>query len=342
MIKKIITTANLIVKNPLSLLIVWLFFLSTPLFAFLRYYIITNHFLFSVSQRQFLNLFLLVFKWFLNLYSLSILIFWVREFNGKIIPRGHKLVLIGMGVSSFFFFLANTLLLKLEEIQFPNYLYSNFGLTTDFLESINQISLVVLLLIIFMFLDGGKLFIKFYKKSDTVWFKKSNAVFFKKINLILRVAVLGIFLFTLARSFYPLTSFSTSIKNSTQTNEQKFGHEFKFVEALRKLTPKEAFVIHPPQGIKWQLIGNQPTIRYFLYPRTLVSGQLLTGPSLTKSFPTAYFAEVYPESNDSKWPLLSTSSAKVSFDDKNYLEYEKLELVGTEAGVAVYRILFYE
>jgi len=104
--------------------------------------------------------------------------------------------------------------------------------------------------------------------------------------------------------------------------------------------PKNEKFIHPPQGSKWAFIGNQPTIRYFLFPRILISGAKITSRQYAENIGSAYFIEVAGDGKREIWPRIDTSIKSVSFNESTLIFYRELKIISNENQFKIYKIYF--
>ena len=80
-----------------------------------------------------------------------------------------------------------------------------------------------------------------------------------------------------------------TLKYATSSYDEKmrarWGDFYDYMVFIQDNTPEDAVIYHPPQIKPWEFEGNQALIRYFLFPRTLVSGSIdldeYDGPQIT-------------------------------------------------------------
>jgi len=330
---KILKVLNSYVEHPRSLLIGWFFFLSLPLANYFRYILITNQVYLPTMLRYSLYLFAYSLRIVLPGYCLIILVLWLIKFSNRLVPTSHRKVLHFMAISAAVLFFFNNYLLRLEESNYANYLYIRYGLQVSLLQDINQIHLLVLSLVIFLLVNGGRLFALTPQKTRGL---KNDLL---KNGLLYLVLI--IFVFILSRSFFPIVDFASHDTVAHITYEESFGTEFKNIKLLQT-TPKDARLIHPPQKMEWPLLGNQPMIRYFLFPRTLVSGKVLIDQNKVNQIFSAYFVSIFPDDSVKTWPLISTQSASITFDTLHPVQYSALIPIAKKEDSVLYQVFFYE
>src|SRR3990170_2329783 len=74
-------------------------------------------------------------------------------------------------------------------------------------------------------------------------------------------------------------------------------------------------------------IGNQPVLRYFLFPRTLISGALLDNQEFAQQIGIAYFVEIDPLSHLTHWPKIDERNKTIIFDERTEIKYKTIETV---------------
>jgi hypothetical protein len=141
-------------------------------------------------------------------------------------------------------------------------------------------------------------------------------------------------------SLSPLVSRARLLGEVKGGFEGRVGVHYKYIIRLEKNSPTDAAIIHPPQGEKWPAIGNQPVLRYFLYPRTLISGALFNNQDFARQFETAYFVEIDPWSDSTHWPKIDTENKVVIFDEQTEIKYKKIEVVFKSDDGSVYKVYF--
>ena len=317
-----------IIESPVSLAFAWLLFLFSPLIGVAQAFCIFNKSCHSLNLRIF-SLFQIAIILTLFIFIMTILLLWYRNYSSeKPLDRKHIFSLIFIEATSILYGLFIRYLLSLEVIKYANYLYSNFGLKPSILNIVLLIDVVVFcvvtsfLVVTFQFrIKGGGN--KIYYQSNTT----SLAIY------------LGLFIL-LAQSLFPFLQVPELYATVNQTYEQRLGNEFVYVEALMDESRKNSVVILPPQSSQWPLIGNQPTVRYFLFPRTLISGALITSQKFAINIQGAYFVDIPANNNAPAWPQIDKRKKIIIFDLQNSLSYKNITQAGMYKGIEVSRIEF--
>jgi len=306
----------------------------TPLISWIRLLVINNQIFFPPPIREVLHLTVLSSKYLIYFYCVSLVLFWVYRFGNAFIPAAQKNALKLVTITGLIFYLFNLVLLKIESAHYPNYLYSVSGSSSELIAFLNQITAVTLGMIGFIFLQGGR----FLSEVNHDF----NRQRFARVSSIIKVGITATFIFAFTQSFHPISTFRVAQFESQLSYDQKFGSDFAVIEAVREFVPRDGFVIHPPQSGVWPFIGNQPMIRYFLFPRKLIGALFLHKSTSLKEFSPAYFAQFNVGKASGEWPLFATNSASISFDVQTYIPYQQLEKIGQTQEVTIYKIFWYE
>jgi len=233
--------------------------------------------------------------------------------------------------SSVSLFLINNLLLLLERIRYQNYIYSKVGLSPEKLHIIN----------VFLTLSFFTCILYFFRQN-TILRKKSKMlspkVFLTSYNMFITIFFFSSAFMSFLFSFYPFTSFREVLLTSRMTHDVKFGVQYKYVEALRQITPQDAVIVHPEQGVVWPLIGNQPVIRYFLFPRILVSAGVENFSSAIQDFSIIFLPKITDAG--AEWPLIENQ--KIRINESTEFSYKKLEELRSSNSVSIYKVFLYE
>ena len=310
----------------------WILFILSPIVNILRYNLIIKQNL--ILPLMGLSSLMFYLPFFLSILAGTIVISWFRLLVGGFFDSRHKIVMVMASALSVVFLSISGYLINLEENNYPNYLYQHYGLTPDILKFMSFVCLLQLMLFMIISLLGATAAGKTSKKLKT---KKKDLGFYVKAPLVISVTGLAIMLiFSIA---LPINS-RFLWDESRMGWEGRFGIHYKYLDALQGNVPESATVIHPPQGDKWPAIGNQPVVRYFLFPRKLVSGALINNNSVAEEIGMAYFVEIDPNSETTKWPIILSETKEVILDEENKIKYRLLEVVSDDKSVKVFRINF--
>ena len=278
------------------------------------------------------------------LVVLFIQLIWLGEFMRGRIKKLHKKPFILISIMSLIFVIIIQKMFNLQYLNYPNYIYSKYGITIIQLQFMNFVALLELMLFItiYLFNVGGRTSTNLNIPVSNVKFLGNNNMFngkitFEKVSVL--ISTLSIFgLFVLSTSvFLDWTKLSST---SREGYEAKVGKDYKYIELISTKTSKDVKIIHPPQGNTWPAIGNQPLIRYFLYPRILISGALIDNNEITQEIGEAYFIEINSDNNLTHWPLLETEKMSVTFNETYSVKYEKLDVIFMSDYNTIYKITF--
>lgn len=322
--------------------------ITTPFFfEMLRFCYVTSNFtekkgfLNLASQTMHNNIALLGFIVFLLLFLLFCFLYLALYRNSwKSQTLTTRMVVTCMFVFVVFFshLLLLRYLLTLDKIFYNNYLYSNFGIRPNILILASYIDLTVLCL--FGFLFAITLFLSV---SPCYGFRTSKELLSTiKNHLLVRAISIAfvVFLLLIFQSTSFLFNIPKLLNEVHQNYNQRLGSDFVYIEALAYLSPKDSVVIHPPQNNMWPMIGNQPVIRYFLFPRILVSGAIFDEAQQNVDFCCAYFANMPATPQRPDWPKIDLEKKSVVFGSKESVKFRKILLAGSQNNVKVFKIFF--
>lgn len=315
--------------DPSSLLTVWVFFLTSPFVDTLNLFIFQR---LSESNQKLEFIFSILHKAYLPALSIFIILFFILWYKNilrsNLMTKGHHAALLIIGISSIIYGICIQLLSNLEQIKYSNYLYSHFGLKPTTLEYISIVNLMIVAIIF-----------SFYVPliSHNIGTKKTT----KKYNFNLHIYIVSIALaVSVALSLYPFLNVFQIFNEKGQGYSQRLGPSYLYVDALVKSSPTNSEIIHPPQSQNWPLVGNQPIIRYFLFPRTLISGALIINQSEAEKFNGAYFVKISSEDNVPEWPTINVENRTIIFNQLNKIRFTSLKLVNIYNRKEVYQIIF--
>lgn len=158
-------------------------------------------------------------------------------------------------------FVVYTLLHYFNQYSHANYSYSLMGAPFDHVAQFAWLTLASLVLG-----PSSKYWVTFYKDLKN----EKNA---HKYNLKFSKLTQGVFLIII---FFQLISITLTLPNSVKVKLNPnaiFASKQQVVDELIKL-PSESVIVHPPQDSRWPALSNQIILRYYLFPRTLVSGEI--------------------------------------------------------------------
>lgn len=328
-----------IIDHPALLLAFWFAYLLATFSGIIRYkYILDDsgvkllRILFTGIWKSSI-LFLIAF--------LIVLAYWIWKYLRKQVKNKSKFSFNLIGISSMPMFVFTSYLLKLNDMNYPNYLYTRFGLTVSGMSLVSNISFDLSILYILFLLSENHKFLGLVLREN----RKLADILLKESGLILpfrsnkKALSLLVFLVLLAHAFSPFTMFSSYLSLTRLPYSRFFSH-FEYVQELKRV-PENAMIILPPQGVKWPAIGNLPVSRYFLFPRELVSSAYLTDQERAQELGDLYFAYL-PNSaiDDSFWPDINETGKEIAFSEESMLNYLTLNVFYEDSQVTIYHIIF--
>jgi hypothetical protein len=324
-------------------MVIWVLYLATPLVEILGFYL-RNRMGLAGNVRLLLSLVNLFVDYFFVVIAI-ILLFWTKQVVGGYINLIQKRTMIFILITSLVFVILSRFLISAEDLNYPNYLYSKLGINYDNLLFMSNFTFGVLIFTVYVFQKNiAKLPLNFFKPEEGVEAKSLSEKFFQGFDKKIIPIYIPLFIISCliiaASSFNLFFNVKPLLKESEISYEVKYGHQYKYALALKKFVPENGLVIHPPQGDAWPFIGNQPALRYFVFPRELVSGGLIKRQADLTNFKEAYFVEIDPEFKTSHWPEIDEQRRLISFDGGvSKVSYKTLNLVSNEA-IKVYKVGF--
>lgn len=310
MIKKIknIYFNKLQLVDKLLFVILIAYFIS-PLISLVRYIFFlkdSNAVGYLKYALTFLNYF---FRYGITLLFILVFLIFVYKFIQSKLSKNTVLVLLIVIFLIFIQYAGLKYLFYLNELNYPNYIYSKIGLST---QEINQ----------FIFID-----LIILAASSTVILtnisKMSADNYIKKLKLTL--VIFGIVL-AIIQSTYPFLNIYQLYISSNESYSDKFGKQYVYIESLSSFTPINSVIIHPPQGSEFPALGNQPVLRYFLYPRQLISGAVVDSQDTAKEIGKAYFIKVDSENVDISWPEINEEKNIIMFNGTDKVQYGDIRI----------------
>jgi hypothetical protein len=262
----------------------------------------------------------------LGIIFLFVLVAWVYIYIRGESTIKNKISFFIVGLTSVFTFFVSNGFVNQENVNFGNYLYSLYGITKQSFELLSNISLIT------TFLYGAFLFNEFDSLKNK---KKVNNKFGISNKMLMTIPFLGIL------AWYSL---QTLIKADDYLSYAKFTYEdafenYKSIARLCEIVPENSAIIIPVQGIDWPDISNAPIVRYFLFPRMIVSSSDLTSQEKAAKLKEAYFISLN-KGNKLFWPIIDREKEVVYFAPNNPLGYSDLIVVNKENGMVIYKIIF--
>lgn len=332
-----------ILTKPYLLLFSWMVFFLSPLLGPIRLYFLQNPNQLNLGIPGVLSA-MYYFPFLISMVVLVVQLVWIREFILGRLDSKHKVVFILISIMSVISIFIFQSLINLQFVNYPNYIYSNYGITLIQLQFYNFVSTLQIILFftfLFIYYSSSKI------KNSSLNVSKfemlgyiipiGGKITLQKISNIVSLVALAS-LFTMSVSIF--FDANKLIKSSQEGYEGKVGKDYKYLDLLSRFTSRDSNIIHPPQGDFWPAIGNQPLIRYFLFPRVLVSGALILDDKIGLEIQDAYFIEIIGNNDRPNWPIIISDKKEIIFDNENIVKFEKLEIKYKSEDGVVYRILF--
>lgn len=305
------------------LLVTWSLILISPIWSAIKYYLYQDgtpvlankivYYALSVLQK--------VYPYAIFLTFLVVFIFFI--IYGFKQQRQKAISSILVSILSFVSATAIDFSISWGNLKYPNYLYSEFGLRTEDLMLVKNILTILGIIGIFLAL---------YVHSKSVF----QGTLISKRTLFL----FGLSLFVF-KATYPLTNAFSLIQIRNQDYHNKIGEDYKYIESLHKYVPESAVIVLPPQSSTWPAVGNQPVTRYFVYPRTLISGDYVDNlDSVFKRGDEVFFVLIPSTESRPVWPYINPEKNEITFGYLKSLKYTNLEKVTIANEPSVYKLTF--
>jgi len=243
-----------------------------------------------------------------GLVAVQIFFWFVRKSNIYLRFKHYLLFLL--------IIIANILLVNINKANYPNYLYSQFGIIPEHLIAISYFLVVMLTFDILI----------------TIYSKQSA----RKLNYLDIVRILGIIIL-FCYSVIGIKNFNNIKEWALSSYENKLGKQYNYYEYLIKYTPESSTIVHPTQSDVWATIGNQPINRYFLFPRKLISGYYFNNSEFAHTVGEIYLVTISDE-HGNKWPLFKEGT--ISLNGTNFIIYKNLERLFSEGVIQVIKVNF--
>lgn len=202
------------------------------------------------------------------------------------------------------------ILLIIETITYPNYVFSTIHIHLDGLQI-----LTVLFFIYFVLTN---------LRHDNLKLLLETTLLFAVISVLFNYTLANI-INTRKLVIKEIDLIQASGPSYSDKQRAGWGDIYTYTELLRKSTPENAIIAIPPAQNHWLYSGNLVLMRYFLYPRTLVNVKESDSIETLYDLPDVdydYVAIIWGESNtrdsaDYGWPKAAIPS--------EYIEYFNLQ-----------------
>jgi hypothetical protein len=252
----------------------------------------------------------------------------------------QRSTIIFVALSSMAAVFLGTSLLILEQHLYPNFIYSTIGLTQQRTVIFRNIYAAVALWSVSLIIVSNKARLRLIQRVIPAQLLIVPGSRYAKLHAIVNMAVCSMFVLICFSIACTLLLLPKQYRAARVSYEQRLGGEFRYIDALAQVVPNDGTIIHPPQNATWQLIGNQPMIRYFLHPRQLISGALLTDVTILHQVQSAYFPVITHLGPKADWPKIDTKNQTIEFSPGYAIPYQELHIVATYNMVDVMKAEF--
>jgi hypothetical protein len=151
----------------------------------------------------------------------------------------------------------------LEEVNYPNYVFTKFHVDFQNISPLISYNFYLVLIILIK------------KEMDFKKLKIKNLL--SRFIAFTTFFLLSLYLINNLHSVLSLANRNISfiLANPTATYDEKMtkkmGFFYEYMQFIKENTPGDAVIHLPPKIDPWQMTGNAGLVRYFLYPRKLVS-----------------------------------------------------------------------
>jgi len=241
---------------------------------------------------------------------------WIYSYLQNKLSNKNKIIIYLLGVLSLLTVYISSYLIKLENINFVNYLYSKYGLSKSSFELLLQVSVCFIVVAVGIAISSHK-----------------NTRY--STNKIISILVLGVLIWF---SLMPLINNGGYWHYSTSTYNEIF-ENYSSIETLRRLVPPDGKVLLPPQSSTWPDISNPLIVRYFLFNRILISSTYILDNNNLEDLGQVYFIKL-EKSGDIYWPIINEEENLINLGGSSQIGYQKLIKVENYEDDEVYIIEF--
>lgn len=302
--------------------------MSSPIFGILKFKYITALEYSSVILKVILTVGENV--WLIMLPTLLVLfILYLKHTFSKLYSNKENIFWISFFIFGLFLVFLSEYYSNIESQNYSNYLYSTYGLKTMLVNMINTTGYILSVF------SGSVLFGLLYLNKEYSY-STNLSKNYKSFLWVLTVVAMIILSF---QSIMPFKQWSGLRSYSLQGYEKKF-EQFDYVVALKNSTLVSDTIVLPPQGMDWPAVSNLPVVRYFLFPRPLVSSTYFTDQEKTNAFRELKFVLFTTSSGFRNWPVINQANGTISFNYVNTLYYSELTKINSENNIDTYIVKF--
>lgn len=167
---------------------------------------------------------------------------------------------------------------SVEKDHYPNYIFTKYHLVIDLMPALIFTELIVLTTSYLILARQSHT--KFYKNAIYgMLFKNLSDPVYKVLRLIIFLMSMWIFGKYVLNGIlitYSVNKQAYSLITSSYDEKMRsyWGPIYDYFSFIKSNTPEDAVILIPPQMSPWQTEGNAGLVRYFLYPRKVINGEL--------------------------------------------------------------------
>ena len=191
--------------------------------------------------------------------------------NRKILSKLDRIYILLVSLISTLFIIGDYMLNFLESHNYANYVYTKYHVYLPYLHEVANLSFLTIIVIVFWFA---------LKVTNRVGNIRAFNIL-KKPTMVVSIVVILI-LYEISRGLQ--TSIFEEIKNIKKLRTINLPYEYMALDLenfakemvfVRKNTEDNSAILIPPQTWDYPDVGNQVLVRFFLFPRTLISPKSL-------------------------------------------------------------------
>lgn len=235
----------------------------------------------------------------------------------------------------------------LELSNYPNYVFSRLNINLDALTTFVLYNMILGFFYIPVSFPNYK-----GEKFIQIFISKLKKESISKVVIIVTIVILTIGTLFLA-SIKSVGTFLNEALNSVSALAkisysydrlmyEKYGKTYRQMVFIKNHLKEDDVLIHPPQDDIWPALGNQPFLRFFLYPRILVSGDVVKNfLSINRSRSNVYI--LYTTNSEEHWPIVDTRNKVISFPNINQrdgysIDYNNIILIKGDENISLIKL----
>lgn len=296
-------------------LTIWIIYLGTFLFGLIRYK-------YFITVKQGIIHLIISGGWHLSsviglMFLLVLALFFCLFLDGRLFFKDLFSCFI-IGLMAFVTLLVSAYMILGEELNFDNYLYSRYGIARSDFEFLSQVSMMAILIV------------------SALFFIKQKKLFFDTSDR--KLVAIPFILILVWYSLTPYIKQGYVFSYANFSFNQEFAN-FSVIQDLARYVPPGGTVILHVQDINWPDISNTAIVRYFTFPRTVVSSSYISDQESAGNLGTVYF-ETINKNGVRIWPKIDSKNKKVYFIENIPVKYFSLAEIRISKSGVLYKITF--